>query len=78
MGFPAFLSTSTKDTLSLLDLFLLYNTHATLLLFAGVSIASIARRLGHASMTTMQKTYLHSIQELENKDIPSSCGHFLH
>lgn len=26
-------------------------------------------RLGHASMTTTQKTYLHIIQELENKDI---------
>lgn len=44
-------------------------THASLLLFAGVSIASVARRLGHASMTTTQKTYLHIIQELENKDV---------
>ena len=43
--------------------------HASLLLFAGVSIASVARRLGHASMTTTQKTYLHIIQELESKDI---------
>lgn len=32
-------------------------------------IASVARRLGHASMTTTQKTYLHIIQELENKDV---------
>lgn len=31
-------------------------------------MASVARRLGHASMTTTQKTYIH-IQELENKDI---------
>lgn len=45
------------------------HTHASLLLFAGVSIASVARRLGHASMTTTQKTYLHIIQELENKDV---------
>lgn len=36
----------------------LRHTHASLLLFAGVSIASVARRLGHASMTTTQKTYL--------------------
>lgn len=43
--------------------------YASLLLFAGVSIASVARRLGHASMTTTQKTYLHIIQELENKDV---------
>lgn len=47
----------------------LRHTHASLLLFAGVSIASVAQRLGHSSMTTTQKTYLHIIQELENKDI---------
>ena len=44
----------------------LRHTHV---LFTGVSIASVARRLGHSSMTTTQKTYLHIIQELENKDI---------
>ena len=47
----------------------LRHTHASILLFAGVSIASVARRLGHASMTTTQKTYLHIIQELENRDV---------
>lgn len=47
----------------------LRHTHASLLLFSGVSIASVARRLGHASITTTQKTYLHIIHELENKDI---------
>ena len=47
----------------------LRHTHASLLLFAGVSIASVAKRLGHASMTTTQKVYLHVIQELENKDV---------
>ena len=47
----------------------LRHTHASLLLFAGVSLASVARRLGHSSMTTTQKTYLHIIQELENQDV---------
>lgn len=47
----------------------LRHTHASLLLFAGVSIASVAQRLGHSSINTTQKTYLHIIQELENKDI---------
>jgi integrase len=39
----------------------LRHTHASLLLYSGVSIASVARRLGHASMTTTQKIYLHVI-----------------
>ena len=47
----------------------LRHTHASLLLFTGVSIASVARRLGHSSINTTQKTYLHIIQELENKDV---------
>lgn len=47
----------------------LRHTHASLLLYQGVSIASVARRLGHASITTTQKIYLHIIQELENADI---------
>lgn len=46
----------------------LRHTHASILLFAGVSIASVARRLGHSNMTTTQDTYLHIIQELETQD----------
>lgn len=46
----------------------LRHTHASLLIFADVSIATIAKRLGHSNMTTTQSTYLHIIQELENKD----------
>lgn len=58
-----------EDVLSVSGDFGIVNTHASVLLFAGVSIASVARRLGHSSMTTTQKTYLHIIQELENQDI---------
>ena len=64
------LSRHCKDLkLSEISIHGLRHTHASLLLFAGVSIASVARRLGHASMTTTQKTYLHIIQELENQDV---------
>ncbi|WP_444705002.1 site-specific integrase [Mycoplasma sp. 332] len=47
----------------------LRHTHASLLLYAGVSIASVAKRLGHSSMNTTERIYLHIINELENKDI---------
>lgn len=46
----------------------LRHTHASLLLYAGVSIASVARCLDHSNMNTTQRTYLHVIQELENAD----------
>lgn len=58
-----------KNGLPVISIHGLRHTHASLLLFAGVSIASVARRLGHASMTTTQKTYLHIIQELESADV---------
>ncbi|MEE3928571.1 site-specific integrase [Mycoplasmopsis ciconiae] len=47
----------------------LRHTHASVLLYAGVSVGSVAKRLGHSSMSTTQKVYLHIIQELENQDI---------
>ena len=58
-----------KNKIPVISIHGLRHTHASLLLFAGVSIASVAKRLGHASMTTTQKIYLHIIQELENKDV---------
>lgn len=58
-----------RAKISVISVHGLRHTHASVLLLAGVSIASVARRLGHSSMTTTQKTYLHIIQELENQDV---------
>lgn len=58
-----------KANIPVISIHGLRHTHASILLFAGVSIASVARRLGHSSMTTTQKTYLHIIHELESQDV---------
>ena len=58
-----------KTNIPIISIHGLRHTHASILLYAGVSIASVAHRLGHASMTTTQKVYLHIIKELENTDI---------
>lgn len=58
-----------KSKIPVITIHGLRHTHASLLLFSGVSIASVAMRLGHSDMTTTQKTYLHIVQELENKDV---------
>lgn len=57
-----------KAGISVISIHGLRHTHASILIFAGVSIASVAKRLGHANVTTTQETYLHIIKELEDKD----------
>lgn len=46
----------------------LRHTHASLLIYDGVSIPSVAKRLGHANTITTQQTYLHIVKELEERD----------
>ena len=40
----------------------LRHTHATLLIAEGVPLPIVSRRLGHSSLTTTTKTYVHAIQ----------------
>lgn len=47
----------------------LRHTHASILLYQGVNIMNVSKRLGHSSMETTMSTYLHIIKELEDKDI---------
>ncbi|MFL2076407.1 site-specific integrase [Marinilactibacillus psychrotolerans] len=46
----------------------LRHTHASILMSAGVSLHSIADRLGHSNVTTTQETYTHIIKDLAQKD----------
>lgn len=46
----------------------LRHTHASVLMYEGVTLSTISRRLGHSSMATTQNVYLHMIRELECKD----------
>lgn len=46
----------------------LRHTHASVLLYHGVDIMTVSKRLGHASVAITQQTYIHIIKELENKD----------
>lgn len=46
----------------------LRHTHASLLIANGVSIQSVAKRLGHANTITTQKTYIHLLDTLAQKD----------
>lgn len=46
----------------------LRHTHASLLIYDGVSLGSVAKRLGHANTITTQKTYVHVVKELAQRD----------
>lgn len=45
----------------------LRHIHVSILLYNGMDISSIAKRVGHASTTTTADTYAHIIEELQNK-----------
>lgn len=46
----------------------LRHTHASILLYSGINILNVSKRLGHANLETTMSTYLHIVKELEEKD----------
>jgi len=46
----------------------LRHIHGSILITNGVSIQSVAKRLGHADTTTTQRVYIHLLKDLENRD----------
>ena len=52
----------------------LRHTHASVLLYLGVSLISVSKRLGHSNTATTQNIYLHIIKEMENKERETILG----
>lgn len=46
----------------------LRHTHASILLFKGVNLISVSKRLGHKDVTTTQSVYFHVIKEMEERE----------
>ena len=46
----------------------LRHTHASVLLYQGVSLMAVSKRLGHSSTATTQNIYIHIIKEMENRE----------
>ena len=46
----------------------LRHTHASILLYQGVSLMAVSRRLGHSNTATTQNIYIHIIKEMENRE----------
>lgn len=61
-------SRCVKAGVPVISIHSLRHTHASILLSAGVTIHSIADRLGHSTVTTTQETYTHIINDLAQKD----------
>ena len=52
----------------------LRHTHASLLIYEGVSLPSVSRRLGHSKTSTTQVVFTHFIKEMEAKDPNNLLG----
>ncbi|MCO7125133.1 tyrosine-type recombinase/integrase [Sporolactobacillus shoreicorticis] len=48
------------------------HTHASMLLYKGINIKYISRRLGHKSVITTLNTYSHIIDDLDQRDSEST------
>lgn len=44
------------------------HSHGSMLMYEGVELMSISRRLGHASLAITMRVYMHEIDELKQKD----------
>ncbi|UAK16806.1 site-specific integrase [Sporolactobacillus terrae] len=61
-------SLCTKIEINSITFHSLRHTHASMLLYKGINIKYISRRLGHKSVITTLNTYSHIIDELEQRD----------
>lgn len=52
----------------------LRHTHASVLLGKGISLQSVAKRLGHSNTTTTERYYIHLLSGMEQKDNDKITG----
>ena len=46
----------------------LRHTHASVMLYQGISIMAVSKRLGHSNVTTTQEVYIHIIKEMQERE----------
>jgi len=66
-----------KVGITVISIHSLRHTHASLLIFAGVSMLSISKRLGHSNLTTMLNVYSHIVDEMENRDSDKAMSYLM-
>jgi len=66
-----------KAGITVISIHSLRHTHASLLIFAGVSMLSISKRLGHSNLTTTLNVYSHIVDEMENRDSDKAMSYLM-
>ncbi|MEY8445527.1 tyrosine-type recombinase/integrase [Enterococcus ratti] len=54
----------------------LRHTHASILIFKGINIMAVSKRLGHKNLSVTTKTYSHVVKEVEEREVEKNKGVF--
>ncbi|MGX7172995.1 tyrosine-type recombinase/integrase [Enterococcus ratti] len=50
--------------------------HASILIFKGINIMAVSKRLGHKNLSVTTKTYSHVVKEVEEREVEKNKGVF--
>ncbi|WP_071855254.1 tyrosine-type recombinase/integrase [Enterococcus ratti] len=54
----------------------LRHKHASILIFKGINIMAVSKRLGHKNLSVTTKTYSHVVKEVEEREVEKNKGVF--